>query len=78
MIRTSPYADKILFVLLFDEHGGTYDHVTPPSDAAPPFPAPVATDGSNFDFSRFGVRVPAIVMSSYVQSGALIVFDSIQ
>lgn len=68
MIRNSPARDDILFVVLFDEHGGTYDHVVPP--AAPPgFPA--ATDGSNFAFNQFGVRVPAIVVSSYVAAGTV-------
>jgi phospholipase C len=71
-IRTCPYRDRILFVITFDEHGGTYDHVPPPSNAQPPNPDPVAKNG--FDYSRFGVRVPAIVISDYVQRG--IVFRS--
>jgi phospholipase C len=68
-LRTSPYRDKILFVVLFDEHGGCYDHVPPPSGAAPPAPGPIGTNG--FKFDRFGVRVPAIVVSSYVQAGTV-------
>lgn len=68
-IRTCPYRDRILFVITFDEHGGTYDHVNPPSNARPPHPDPVATNG--FDYSRFGVRVPAIVISDYVQAGTV-------
>jgi phospholipase C len=68
-IRTCPYRDRILFVITFDEHGGTYDHVNPPSNAQPPFPDPVAKNG--FDYSRFGVRVPAIVISDYVTPGTV-------
>ncbi len=69
-IRTSPYRDKILLIVTFDEHGGCYDHVPPPSGAAPPDPHPVSLDGK-FNFDRFGVRVPAIVVSSYVEPGTV-------
>jgi phospholipase C len=68
MIRDSPARDEILFVVLFDEHGGTYDHVVPP--AAPPG-FPPATDVSKFAFNQFGIRVPAIVVSSYVTAGTV-------
>lgn len=69
-VRNSPYRDNILLVILFDEHGGCYDHVPPPAGAAAPQPSPQSRDG-RFDFSRFGVRVPAIVISSYVQPGTV-------
>ncbi|GAB3385971.1 alkaline phosphatase family protein [Lysobacter fragariae] len=75
-IQQSPYRDNILFVVLFDEHGGTYDHVPPPVGAQPPSPGAVSTDGSNFDFDRFGVRVPAIVVSSYVTPGTVFRSDT--
>jgi phospholipase C len=68
-IRTCPYRDRILYVITFDDHGGTYDHVNPPTNAKPPFPDPVAKNG--FDYSRFGVRVPAIVISDYVTPGTV-------
>ncbi|MDE1146322.1 MAG: alkaline phosphatase family protein [Azospirillaceae bacterium] len=74
MIAESPRRDDTLFLLLFDEHGGTYDHVEPPGGAAGAWPDPVATDGSAFTYNRFGVRVPAVVMSSYTPRG--IVFRS--
>ena len=67
-VRTSPYRDKILLIITFDEHGGCYDHVPPPTGAAPPEPGPVSDDG-RFHFDRFGVRVPTIVVSSYVEPG---------
>jgi len=68
-IRTCPYRDRILFIITFDEHGGTYDHVAPPTNAQPPNPDPIAKNG--FDYSRFGVRVPTIVISDYVQAGSV-------
>lgn len=70
-IRKSPRRDEILFVVLFDEHGGTYDHVEPPTGAKPPNPGPVATDQTKFNFERYGVRIPAIVISSYVAPGTV-------
>ena len=68
--KNSPYRDKILLVITFDEHGGCYDHVPPPTGAAAPDPWPKSRDGT-FDFSRFGVRVPTILVSSYLQPGTV-------
>lgn len=69
-VRTSPYRDEILLVITFDEHGGCYDHVPPLTKSTPPEPWPVSRDGQ-FHFDRFGVRVPTIVISSYVNSGTV-------
>ena len=56
---------KTLFVVLFDEHGGFYDHVVPP--AGPPFAvAPDTHVSEKFAFDRLGVRVPAILASPWV------------
>jgi len=57
---------RCLFVLLYDEHGGFYDHVPPPRAVTP--------DGevahpSGFAFDRLGVRVPAILVSPWVAAG---------
>jgi phospholipase C len=76
-IRNSPYRDKILLIITFDEHGGCYDHVPPPNGAAPPDPGTVSretiqrTATPKFVFDRYGVRVPAIVVSSYVEPGTV-------
>jgi phospholipase C len=69
-IEQSPYRDAILFIVLFDEHGGTYDHVEPPMGARPPEPGAVSSS-ENFTFDRFGVRVPAIIISSWVTPGTV-------
>jgi phospholipase C len=68
-VRTSPYRDRILLLITFDEHGGTYDHVPPPSGAKPPEPGPVAKNGFKYDL--FGVRTPAIIVSSWVKPGTV-------
>jgi phospholipase C len=58
------------FFIGFDEPGGTYDHV-PPGPVAPP-DAP-ATDGElGFRFDRSGYRVPAIIVSPWVDEGIVI------
>jgi phospholipase C len=57
-----------LFVIVYDEHGGLYDHVPPPQGATPPD----ATPGEyGFDFKRFGPRVPAVVVSPLVAAGTV-------
>jgi phospholipase C len=61
---TGSNAYNTLFMVNFDEHGGTYDHVPPPP--APP-PDPAAPAGQlGFRFDRSGVRVPAIAISPWI------------
>ena len=73
-IRNSPDWESTLLIILFDEHGGCYDHVPPPS--APECKVAIAPDrvipagepgGIGFKFDRLGPRVPAIVVSAYTQ-----------
>ena len=49
-----------LLVVVYDEHGGFYDHVEPPS-AVPP-----DDHREEWTFDRLGVRVPAILISPWV------------
>lgn len=64
--------DSLLLIINFDEHGGTYDHVKPPWTATPPWegssdtPTPEECE-RGFLFDRFGVRVPLILVSPFVQ-----------
>jgi phospholipase C len=51
----------------WDEPGGTYDHVPPG-----PVPPPDATPGEfGFSFDRSGYRVPAIMVSPWVEPGSV-------
>lgn len=62
---------KTLFIIVFDEHGGYYDHVPPPAAVAPD-KIPGRTDQTflvPFNFARLGVRVPAILISPWFKAG---------
>lgn len=60
--------NNTLLVITYDEHGGCYDHFAPPENAVPP-------DGSagelGFDFKRFGVRVPTVLVSPRIAAGTV-------
>jgi phospholipase C len=51
----------------WDEPGGTYDHVPPPSVPPPDPAAPAGEYG--FTFDRSGYRVPAVIISPWVAEG---------
>ena len=55
-------------VITFDEHGGTFDHVPPPA-AVPPDSSP---GEEGFSFDRFGVRVPTILVSAWLDGGRVV------
>jgi phospholipase C len=60
--------NETLLIVTYDEHGGCYDHVAPPSGAVPPDD----TLGEfGFDFKRFGVRVPAVLISPLIAPGTV-------
>jgi len=70
LVANRPLWEKSLLVILYDEHGGFFDHVYPPN-AVPP-------DGhtGEFSFAQYGVRVPAILISPWLKAGvAHDVFD---
>jgi phospholipase C len=66
--------NSTLLVVVYDEHGGLYDHVQPPS-AVNPDGKKWAGSGDSldppFNFTRLGVRVPAVLVSPYIQSGRI-------
>ena len=71
-LATSPLWEKMLLLIVYDEHGGFYDHVSP-DDFAPPS----GLQDKDPRFRRYGPRVPAIVVSPWVepQKHSHIVFD---
>ena len=60
----SPQWNKLLFVLMYDEHGGFFDHVPPPQLA----PGVELEPG----FDQLGFRIPAIVLGPTVRRGCAI------
>jgi phospholipase C len=69
-ISTSPAWHDTLLIITFDEHGGNFDHVQPPGNAVPP-DATSMTGDDGFRFDRFGVRVPAVLVSPRIAPGTV-------
>jgi phospholipase C len=61
-------------LVVYDEHGGIYDHVVPPTCTPDQFTAsPNDTEtGKPFGFDRLGVRVPAILISPWIPKGTVV------
>jgi phospholipase C len=67
-LRNGPNWDQTLLIVTYDEHGGCFDHVPPPTTATPPD----NTAGEyGFDFKRFGPRVPAVLVSPLIAAGTV-------
>jgi phospholipase C len=65
----SPNWSSAAMFLTYDEHGGFYDHVQPPAAPKPDNIAPMLKPGDTpAAFDRYGIRVPAIVLSPYVKA----------
>jgi phospholipase C len=61
-----------MLVITFDEHGGFYDHVSPPAAVPTGDDAKYANAADKFGFDLYGVRVPAIVVSAFTSKGTII------
>jgi phospholipase C len=68
-VKSGPGWNDTLLLITYDEHGGNYDHVPPPSGAVPPGDGSLGEWG--FDFSRFGVRIPALLISPRIAAGTV-------
>lgn len=69
-VSTSPKWKSILLLITYDEHGGCYDHCAPPWTATPPDNRK-PQQPFNFKFDRYGPRVPAVLVSPYIQAGTV-------
>jgi len=70
-VRASPAWNETALIILYDEHGGYYDHVPTPLDDIPNPDGKVSTDPA-FDFRRLGLRVPVIIASPWVDKGTVV------
>jgi phospholipase C len=59
-LANSPQWKDTLLVVTYDEHGGFFDHVPPPT---------VADDRAAMGFDQLGFRVPSLVIGPYVKQG---------
>jgi phospholipase C len=60
-LASGPMWDKTLLLVVYDEHGGFHDHVPPPA----------APDDDPKEFGRYGIRVPALVVSPWVEPASV-------
>jgi phospholipase C len=67
LVNSPDWSSSAMF-LTYDEHGGFYDHVAPPAAVKPDNIAPMLQPGDTPGaFDRYGIRVPAIVISPYAK-----------
>ena len=67
-VRNSPLWEQTLLVILWDEHGGIYDHAFPKQPRVPCPDGKVSVDPP-FGFDLVGVRVPAVLISPHIAKG---------
>ena len=67
-VRQSPLWESTLLLIVYDEHGGIFDHVVPPQIQPDGDPDPI----SGFQFNRLGIRVPAIFVSPWIEPGTIV------
>jgi phospholipase C len=59
-LAQSPQWDRCLLIVTYDEHGGFYDHASPPT-TFDPLP----------EFQQLGFRVPSLVLGPHVRRGCV-------
>ncbi|CAD5164299.1 unnamed protein product [Musa acuminata subsp. malaccensis] len=70
-LRSSPQWNEILFVIIYDEHGGFFDHVPTPVRVPSPDDI-VGPEPFYFKFDRLGVRVPTLFISPWIEPGTVV------
>jgi phospholipase C len=79
-IRQNPALwESTALLVVYDEHGGIFDHVPPPACLPDGFVAQpdATTTGKPFMFDRLGVRVPAVLVSPWVARGTVVGTDRV-
>jgi len=60
-LKNSPQWERCMFIVTYDEHGGFFDHVPPPT---------TEDDFADEGFDQLGFRVPTFVAGPWVKPGA--------
>lgn len=68
-IRNSKIWESSVLLITYDEHGGFYDHVIPPTTVAPGDTNKYSIN--NFDFRQLGIRVPSIIISPLINKNII-------
>jgi phospholipase C len=74
-IRTNPTLwQNTALLVVYDEHGGIYDHVVPPACTPDGYTASADATGTGapFAFDRLGIRVPAVLVSPWIPRGTVV------
>lgn len=72
-LRASPAWNQTVLWITYDEHGGMFDSVPPPSTGVPkPDDQPCHDCPFPFAFERLGVRIPFIAISPWIPKGQVI------
>ena len=68
-LGSSPLWEKTILLVMYDEHGGYFDHVPPPIAIPPDGIPPIVQPGEQLyeGFARYGFRVPSVVVSPYAK-----------
>eukprot|EP01083_Nonionella_stella_P082935 229123_1 len=69
-LRDSEYWNSSALLITMDEHGGFYDHVSPPQNGVPSPDDVAAPNGFRFD--RLGIRIPTVLVSPWVKKASVI------
>ncbi|KAJ3096429.1 hypothetical protein HDU96_000769 [Phlyctochytrium bullatum] len=69
-VRNGPQWEETLLLITYDEHGGYYDHVPPPTNV--PIPDAASANSTEFRFDRLGIRVPTIAISPWIKKGTVL------
>eukprot|EP01101_Sappina_pedata_P006837 TRINITY_DN349_c0_g1_i1.p1 TRINITY_DN349_c0_g1~~TRINITY_DN349_c0_g1_i1.p1 ORF type:complete len:499 (-),score=173.56 TRINITY_DN349_c0_g1_i1:48-1403(-) len=74
ILRHGPQWNETALLITYDEHGGFFDHVPTPSTDIPN-PDGLNSESPPFNFTQLGVRVPAVLVSPWINPGTIIRAD---
>ena len=64
-VMSGPAWESTLLIWTYDEHGGYYDHVDPPTAPAPDNIGPDTSGPKYTGFKQYGFRVPCVLVSPW-------------